>query len=175
MRRVIIAIVAICQARPALGDDSVVNVWDRAGEAVVIGELLIPDVRVELGVDKGRWVLSWPLVFYSKRLYRSGSFGLRLNPFVEPQFEFGRDAVRGLAGARLAMLSDPDQLKALPLIEGGALTGTDGNGGFAGVGLAFLSDAPSGGSFSVVARVVQTTQERRYDLALDLQLPFGAD
>lgn len=70
----------------------------------------------------------------------------------------------------------PDRgLYARPLVEAGAIAGSDGHGGFAGAGLTFVGHHASGSSLGVVARFVQTTEERRVDFALDLQLPFGAD
>ena len=135
-------------------------------------ELGIPDARLVFGAEDHRWVLSWPIVFTSLKVVRGETVAVGLLPFIEPQYQPTREAVRVGAGVRATLFRRDRDLQALPLLEAGGLIGQDGSGWFAGGGLA-IGVPDLGITFGLVGRVVTTDSERRYDLALDFQLPLS--
>lgn len=154
--------------------DGALRWLDGVDHVLTVGELVIPDVRREVPFgDAGpRWVLSWPIVPVSIALqeYRDSPHGIRLAPFGEPQLRCSGElpGLRFAAGARMTWFRDG----LSPSLEGGAVVGDDGAGGFAGVG-AGLGSFTEKATLSLVTRFVMTTDERRVDLALDVQFPLG--
>ena len=139
-----------------------------------VTELLIPDVRLELGADDHGWALSWPIVLTSVKVIRGDAVGLGLHPFFEPQYQPTREALRLAGGARALLIRPHSDFQCAPLVEGGGLVGQDGSGWFAGGGLV-LGAPEIGVTFGLVGRMIETGEERRYDLALDFQMPLTSD
>ena len=139
-----------------------------------VTELLIPDIRLELGADDPGWALSWPIVFTSVKVVRGDSVGIGLQPFVEPQYRTTREAFRLLGGGRAILFQRDPEFQLAPLVEAGGLFGQDGSGWFAGGGLV-LGAPEIGVTFGLVGRMIETGEERRYDLALDFQMPLTSD
>ncbi len=159
---------------PAAADNGMVGIAEGVMAGTFVTELGIPDVRMVFGADDHRWVLSWPIVFTSVKVVRGDVVGIGLHPFVEPQVQPTRDALRVLGGARATLFRRDDDFQAAPLVEGGGLVGQDGSGWFAGAGLC-LGVPELGITFGLVARVNRTDEEDRYDLALDFQMPLTSD
>ncbi len=136
-----------------------------------IGEALIPDVRLVLGPDDHRWELAWPVVLATLPAVRGDSIGLSLHPFIEPQYQPARDALRVGGGLRGVLYSRNEDFQLAPLVEVGALGGSDGSGWFAGAGVG-LGNPELGVTFSLVGRAVDTDEERRFSIGFDLQLPL---
>lgn len=129
---------------------------------LLVSELFIPDVRIQLRDDE-RLVLSWPVHLFHLRQTAS----VELTPFIEPQYQTSTGDGRMVVGARLAAKPGPIG----GLIEGGAILGHDaGNGGVVGVGVIVLGSGPTP-SLAVVGRATFLPDgERRYDLALDMNV-----
>lgn len=136
-----------------------------------ITEALIPDVRLVVGPDDHHWELAWPIVLATLPAVRGDSIGLSLYPFLEPQVQPARDAVRVAGGLRAMLYSRNQDFQLAPLFEVGALGGSDGSGWFAGGGLA-LGDPELGITFVLLGRAVDTDEEQRYSIGFDLQLPL---
>jgi hypothetical protein len=136
-----------------------------------ITEALVPDVRLVIGPDDHRWELAWPIVVATLPAVRGDTIGLSLHPFVEPQYQPARDALRLAGGLRAILYSRNQDFQLAPLFEVGALGGSDGSGWFAGGGLA-VGDPELGVTFALVGRAVDTDEERRYAIGFDLQLPL---
>jgi hypothetical protein len=145
-----------------------------AAKAALVAEIAIPDFRYEIAGDAHRWTLSFPIVVASEKLVHGDNWGLRINPFLEPQYQRSTDAYRGALGARLLLYPSKEDFTWALITEGGLLAGTDGSGGFVGGGFA-LGVPDIGVTFGLVGRLVQTSEERRSDFALDLQIPIGSD
>jgi hypothetical protein len=174
---VIVASAVVVASPDIVRADGSLDAFDTLGQALVLGELFIPDVRreVPLGDGEPRWVLSWPIVPTSIPLYEyrdaGKQRGIRLTPFGEPQYRFGAESpgLRFAAGARATWFRNG----LMPSLEAGGVAGVDGNGGFIGLGISLLPmEFDGGATFGLVTRLVATDEERRIDLALDLQLPF---
>lgn len=173
---VVASAAVVASPRIARADGSLGGL-DALGQALVLGELLIPDVRreVPLGDDEPRWVLSWPIVPTSIPLYEytdaGKQRGIRLTPFGEPQYRFGAESpgLRFAAGARATWFRNG----LMPSLEAGGVAGVDGNGGFIGLGISLLPmEFDGGATFGLITRLVATDEERRFELALDLQVPL---
>ncbi len=141
---------------------------DRMIAAVLVSELLIPDLRLQLREDE-RLILSWPvhLATWSPRR------AVELSAFGEPQYQPSTADLRVIAGARLGVMG-----RGLGgLVEGGALLGHDaGAGGVVGAGLLFGLDGRPRPGVAIVARAsFLPDQQRRYDVAVDVTLATIAD
>lgn len=143
-------------------------------------ELVIPDVRFERSftADEDRFVLSLPLVIRAGHVNLGSSASLAFNHFAELQYQVTHNEWRGVVGERVLLGKHvPDAWTYvdawMPFLEAGALLGSDGSGGVIGAGLGY-GDVHAGLSFGVVVRFVVTNEERRGDIALDLQFPFNA-
>jgi hypothetical protein len=139
--------------------------------AMFVTEALIPDVRLVFGPDDHRWELAWPIVVATLPAVRGDRIGLSLHPFVEPQYQKTRDALRLAGGLRAVLYSRNEDVQLAPLFEAGALGGSDGSGWFAGAGLG-IGDPELGVMFALVGRAVDTDEENRATLGFDLQLPL---
>ena len=166
----IAAVMAV--AGPAAADNGMAGLIEGVVTTGVVLELAVPDVRLVFGADDHRWVLSWPIAVTSVALTPGETWGVALSPFIEPQYQPTRDAMRIGGGVRATLFRQDQEFQASPIVEAGGLAGQDGSGWFAGGGL--VIGAPELGiTFGLVGRVVETDQERRYDLALDFQLPLS--
>ena len=165
---------AAADSGPARADNGMGGIVRGFAAAGFVAELGIPDMRLVFGADDHRWVVSWPIVFTSAKLVRGDSLGIALHPFVEPQFQPTREAFRLGGGGRLLLFERKDEFQVAPLLEGGGLFGQDGSGWFGGAGLA-IGVPEVGITFGLIGRVTDTDEERRYDVALDLQLPLTSD
>jgi hypothetical protein len=172
------AVLAVAAVMAASGTAAAENGMGPLFEGVVttgfVLELGIPDARLVFGADDHRWVLSWPIVFTSLKVVRGETVAVGLLPFVEPQYQATREAVRIGGGVRATLFRRDREFQAVPLLEAGGLIGQDGSGWFAGGGLA-VGVPELGVTLGLVGRVVTTDSERRYDLALDFQLPLSSD
>jgi len=139
--------------------------------AMFVTEALVPDVRLVIGPEDHRWELAWPIVVATLPVVRGDSVGLSLYPFVEPQVQRARDALRIAGGMRAMLYSRNQDLQLAPLVEVGALGGSDGSGWFAGAGLA-VGDPELGVTFALIGRAVDTDEENRATIGFDLQLPL---
>ena len=176
-RRTALAIAAlVCSlgaVRPARADNGMKALAEGAAAVAVGSEILIPEVRFVVGADDHRWLLSWTVVPTTVRLVHTDLIGLSLQPFFEPQYAPGRDALRFVVGGRTLLYRPRGALIQIsPLLEAAALAGSDGSGGFAGAGIA-AGNAELGIALAAVGRAVWTIDgERRGDFALDLTLPL---
>lgn len=154
----------------------------RAGELTGIGglfagiEVLIPDVRFEIpwGWEDARWTLSWPLTVRSGTVDLGDTVRIGFSHFGEVQYGLDQRSLRGLLGERLMLGSAEDDDGWMPVAEVAGLLGADGSGVVLGVGFGFGA-MDAGIHFGPVVRAVITTEERRFDLVLDLQIPFNVD
>lgn len=142
--------------------------------SLFVTEVLIPDVRLVIGPDDHRWELAWPIALATLPAVRSESVGLSVLPFLEPQYQPARGALRLAGGLRAILYARDQELQLAPLVEMGALGGSDGSGWFAGGGLA-VGVPEIGVTFALLGRVVTTDEERRGAIGLDLQLPLTSD
>ena len=159
---------------PAAADNGMGQIAEGIIGLGFVSELLIPDLRLVIGADDHLFALSWPIVLASVKVVRGDAVGLGLHPFVEPQWQPTREALRLAGGARLLLFRPESEVQFAPLIEGGGLAGQDGSGWFAGGGLC-LGVPELGIAFGLVARVNRTDEEDRFDLALDFQMPLTSD
>ena len=164
---------AMAAARPAAAENGMNWLFEGMVKTAFVLELGIPDARLVFGAEDHRWVLSWPIAFTSVALTPGETWGVGLVPFVEPQYQPTREAARVGGGVRATLFRQDREFQASPLVEAGGLIGQDGSGWFAGGGLA-IGVPELGVTFGLVGRMVETDQERRYDLALDLQLPLSS-
>jgi len=168
---VLVAIALVAHGADARADNGLGDIVRGFIAALFITEALVPDVRLVFGPDDHRWELAWPIVVATLPAVRGDSVGLSLHPFVEPQYQKTRDALRLAGGLRAILYSRKEDFQLAPLVEAGALGGSDGSGWFAGAGLA-VGDPELGVTFALVGRAVDTDQERRYSIGFDLQLPL---
>lgn len=171
-----LAVVALL-ANPSLGhaDNGFKAVAEGGITAAYIGELLLPDFRLSFQDGKRSWVMSFPIVPASANLRFANGKTVALQPTLEPQYQFNGSHYR-LAGQVRAVYFNRDASEVVfaPLLELGAVTGTDGSGGFVGAGFGFTI-AELGPTLAVVARESITTQGNRFDLAVDLSLPWSCN
>ena len=149
------AAVLVATAGRAGADNGMGGIVRGMMAAGFVAELGIPDMRLVFGADDHRWVVSWPIVFTSAKLVRGDALGIALHPFVEPQFQPTREALRIGGGARLLLFSRKEEFQVAPLVEGGGLFGQDGSGWFAGGGLA-IGVPEVGITFGLIGRVTDT-------------------
>ncbi len=173
-RAAVAVLVVLGIAGPAQADNGMGDIVRGMMTLGFLAELGVPDARLVLGAEDHHWVLSWPIVFTSVKVVRGDRVGLGLHPFVEPQYQPTREAARLVGGVRANLFRRDSEFQAAPLLEAGGLVGQDGSGWFAGAGLA-LGVPEVGITFGLVGRATTTDEERRYDLALDLQLPLTSD
>jgi len=176
MRRVVVVVLAfalVAHAADARADNGMGDIVRGFVAALFITEALIPDVRLVVGPDDHHWELAWPIVLATLPAVRGDSIGLSLYPFLEPQVQPARDAVRVAGGLRAMLYSRNQDFQLAPLFEVGALGGSDGSGWFAGGGLA-LGDPELGITFALLGRAVDTDEEQRYSIGFDLQLPLAS-
>lgn len=177
-RATVAAILVVAAPARAEGLDGILG-------PLIVGELLIPDVRYErsLTASENRAVFSVPLVLHGGNLeLGKTSGGFVFNHFAEVQYQHSERTVRGLLGERVLFhiprAGDADhyypQDAVMPFIEVAGLVGRDGSGAVIGGGLAW-GDWQFGVTFGVVARYVITGDERRVDFALDFQVPLNTD
>jgi len=159
---------------PAVADNGMAQIAEGIVGLGFVTELLLPDVRLVLGTEDHLFAFSWPIVLTSVKVIRGDAVRFGLHPFVEPQYQPTREALRLAGGARALLFRSHSDFQFAPLVEGGGLVGQDGSGWFAGGGVC-LGVPELGITFGLVARVNQTDEERRYDLALDFQMPLTSD
>lgn len=172
---VLASLAAFAGASRAEGLEGIVRVMK-------IGELIVPDLRLELASGDKRLVFAVPVAYTVASPRIAGRFGATLVGFAEPQLRVtGDTSLRALAGGRLYLHAHaplPDVWEAGSgfglLVEAGGLVGQDGSGGFAGAGIAY-GDLPFGVSIALVSRLALTTEENRVDFALDFQVPLNLE
>jgi hypothetical protein len=164
----------VVSAGAARADNGLGDLARGAIATVFVAEVLVPDVRLVLGPDDHRWELAWPVVLANLLPVRGESVGLAVLPFLEPEVQPARGALRLAAGVRTLLYSRSIDFQLAPFVELGGVAGEDGTGWFAGAGLA-LGDPELGITFGLLGRAVQTDQEQRAVIGFDLQLPLSSD
>lgn len=173
MRRLLL-VLAMLVASPGRTHADGDGALERAARLLMLIELGIPDARFERSftTDDHRLALSWPIVMRANHVELGSTSGLVFNHVLELQYEVTRGELRALLGERMLVHGADRSAGPLPFIEIAGLLGSDGHGGVFGGGLAY-GDGQFGVSLGVVVRFVVTTEERRGDVAIDLQFPFN--
>lgn len=145
-----------------------------AGHLLAAIELLIPDVRFERSFTESsnRWVVSFPVAIHGGHV-ALGAAGLVFNHVAEVQYQVTSSALRGLLGERMLFHSSERRDALMPFVEASALVGQDGSGAVLGGGISW-GDRTAGVTMGLVVRYVLTGDERRGDVALDVQIPLNA-
>jgi hypothetical protein len=142
---------------------------DDLGTAFVVGESVIPDLRLEWGHGTAI-VLSFPAVVQVANLDDKILF----DAWLEPQYRDVGSQWRGLAGGRVTLgwsstgRSVLDEVHAGGLFaEAGGLIGTDGNGVVLGGGVSLFESHGLVGP-SLVYRATRAGGQWRSDISIDL-------
>jgi len=163
------AFIAAPRRAEAIGDGPAFDPTAGLAIIVIVGEMIIPDVRFEVPITEHAQpglVLSWPIVF------EAWSWGKHTHvlPFVEMQHRMGKRNFRALAGARLLLAVRPKRSHTVVLLEAAGITGSDGDGAMMGAGIGRRYGQTS--TFCVVVRGTRTQHGWRTDVAMDFQLPL---
>jgi hypothetical protein len=145
-------------------------------KAAFVVELLVPDLRVERSFtfDVTRLTVAVPIVVHTGHFAASDSFAVGFNTIAEIQYVTGDEAGwRGSFGERLMFHSGKERDSWMPVAELDAVLGSDGAGGALGLGYGYGSWT-DGSMLVGIARAILTDRERRFDFALDLQIPINA-
>ena len=167
-------------ARPARAAD-----WEGFFRLIQAGEIIIPDLGLELTDERKSVALTWPLQFAMVRPFP----GLRdafVRPsgtlLIEPQWVPSQKAVRGLVGTRwhfrLGSRADDGSISDWGLVSDlGAVGGKDGLGVVTGLGVGWLEwDVKAPGSAALMYRYTWLVDEPYHSIMLDLFcLPFVID
>jgi len=141
-------------------------------ELVTVAELVVPDVLVEFP-DAGATslVLAWPLVVTVARpgAEREDRLAAVLVS-VEPQYDLGRDDLRGAGSTRLLLGTGNRDVKFVGIVEGGAMAfNWDRWGWLAGLGIGYAGSAMM---LNLAYRFIGA-EVNRHDLTLELMVPWG--
>lgn len=174
------ALAGVLASRGVARADGPENLGRAFGTIARVGELVVPDLRVErtLGATPAtRWVLAWPLVVRGDVVALDDEHALLFTHAVELQLRAEGRAVRGLAVERAALAPGPCAgcSRWSPIVEAGAVVGEDGLGGVVGLGVGDQLRDGNGafGALAVIARLAVTDRETRVDLSIDLlHLPW---
>lgn len=165
----------LASASPARADNGFKSIAEGGITAAFIGELVLPDFRLSFQDGKRHWMISFPITPVSANIRFAHGKTLALQPTLEPQYQFDGSQYRLAAHVRAVYYNrDESEIVFAPLLELGAVTGTDGSGGFVGAGLG-LTIVELGPTLAVVARSTMTTDGNRFDLAIDLSLPWSCN
>ena len=157
------------------------NLGAAVGGLAVLGELAVPDLRIEQGLtsdDRG-WVLAWPLPLRVDTVSLRGAH-LALAHTLEYQLALGRSVHRGLAVERASLLPAESGARSRwsPIVEVGGVLGEDGAGLVLGLGVGRavrLGDEGALTALASIVRFVWTNADARVDLSVDLlQLPLSS-
>ncbi len=162
--------------RPARSDG-----WESLYRIVQVGEIVIPDLGLEVTAERRNLVLSWPVQFAAVRPFpalRDAFVRPSGTVLVEPQWVPGQKIVRGLVGTRwhfrLGKRRADGSISKWGLVSDlGAVGGSDGVGVATGVGLGWLDRTDGGASGALMYRYTWLVDEPCHSILLDLYcLPF---
>jgi hypothetical protein len=164
--------------RPARADG-----WEGFYRVIQVGEIVIPDLGLEVTAERKNLVLTWPVQFVAVRPFpalRDAFVRPSGNLLVEPQWVPGQKIVRGLVGTRwhfrLGKRRDDGSISDWGLVSDlGVVGGSDGAGVATGVGVGWLDwDADAPGSGALMYRYTWLVDEPYHSVLLDLfALPFA--
>ncbi len=155
--------------RPARADG-----WESLYRIVQIGEIVIPDLGLELTAERRNLVLSWPVQFAAVRPFLRNAF---VRPsgtvLIEPQWVPGQEIVRGLVGTRwhfrLGKRHADGSISKWGLVSDlGAVGGSAGVGVATGVGLGWLDGTDGSASGALMYRYTWLVDEPYHSILLDL-------